>query len=158
MKKISIKKRFVLFPLIICAILVIAIAFQYGSLSHQKIEIVYPNPKRTSFYTLEDHLYHKDSTEFCNYLNRLDFVPCDDDFYNMNLDMDKGHIEIRIDDGSKYLVKNYTVFQEQDNYIVFDGFIDQYAVLKGTQSDYLRTMLRQGRKVRRKPAVARSKN
>lgn len=151
--KTSHQKRTIVIALAAVVLLVFSWGVvQYRQMSNLTYQIYYPedsypqdSPGKT--YTVKDTLFGRSSTEFSEYLKQLKFTPCDDDFYKMDLDSNDA-IEITVEDGSVDLVNSYSVFEQPNQYIVFDVEYekpDQYAVVRGQQYEYLHQKLSKGR-------------
>ena len=117
---------------------------QYQQMSNLMYRISYPDEKWNS-YTFKDSFFNRSATEFSEYLNRLRFLPADDDLMNSDYN---NHIRITVEDGSEYLINNYVVLEHSNQYIMIDiqdTYPDKYAVVEGTQYDYLHQKLLEGR-------------
>lgn len=148
------KRNFIIAFLAVGLLLLSWGVVQYRQMSNLTFRFFYPegsspSEKFANIYPLKDSLFVRSATEFSEYLNQLEFVPCDDEFYQkVDVDDNSHRIDIRVDDGSKDLVKNYFVFERPKQYVVFDKFDEtpaQYAIVEGTQYDYLHQKLLEGR-------------
>ena len=145
------KKHNAVIALVTAVLLVLSWgAFQYRQMSNLTFQIFYPEdtfPSRQFQNVLKDSLFNRSATEFSEFLSRLQFLPGDDEFYEMDLDYNN-HIDITVDDNSEYLVNDYFVFEKPNQYIIVDvqeTYPDRYAVVEGDQYDYLHQKLLEGR-------------
>lgn len=145
------KKHYVGITLATILILILSLGIvQYRQMSNLTFQFFYPEdtfPDKIFENTIKDSFFDRSATEFSHYLNQLEFVPGDNELYQ--IDSNESHtINIAVEDGSKNIVNNYYVFEKPNRYIIVDSqdaYPDLYAVVEGSKYNYLYVKLAEGR-------------